>query len=467
MKDLSFFERTFLKFDRNRPMSLIHFKENDYCYEIAIANMIPPGSNSEDNTSRNSKTELSKFFGNRTTVVKPLSGDEIGTLIQVSRVDKPRLLKFEESIEMLQETPKESWFLGLTDFGPHYFSTESLTHIGITGATGYGKSSFFKFLLSQTLKNEENTVNFIVDPKKIDFNIYESHPRVMKIARTRDEWCSLYFSLITEMAVRQHVFSTAFKVPPTSLEEYRKLKKEYKRNELPHFPKIMLWIDEAKMAGGDENSSTEGHFLSFLARKSRSFGIHIIYSSQRYADVNYVLRTQASHQLSFFQSGGTSTIGHYDIPSDSFKSIPGLLIYKCPLSQRVISAQVPKAENGILTGIAFDSTTSNSYENFGLYKLNLPNEALKEFKLAHSIMGGYGLDNFDPERKYSNYIASADKSLRFVFEEFYDIEQVKNKVEVDKEDIEKIKRRRRRLEEVTRGDKEPSNLLEEFEKLLG
>ncbi|MBA2405184.1 MAG: hypothetical protein H0V66_10470, partial [Bdellovibrionales bacterium] len=296
---LQFLKNTFSEIDPSLPIEISYYEEGEYFDSIFLNNAVPAPGTLE---------RLRSFFGGIDCRIVQTMG------VQQSRIDISKVsigakaLNAKEYVKYMGLNQDKGWFLGLGSFGPEFFDIDRLTHTQVSGSSGYGKSSFFKFLLAQTLAFKPNIVNFIIDPKKIDFPALKGHPQVAMIAHERDEWRSLLSALVTELCVRETVFNEAFTNPPDALHKYWGLKKESAREELPEFPRLIIWIDEFHMIK-KSNSDFELDSLEFIARKGRAFGIHLICSSQRGNDISLNIRAQMNSSFHFYES--ISSPGYY------------------------------------------------------------------------------------------------------------------------------------------------------------
>ena len=294
MRKLPFFD-DFQYIDPSITPRVIKVEKNAYEINVYVSNLIP--------TTGRLYNVIKTFFNKQK--VKYIFDQNTQSL----KISLPRVLvtksgySLKDILSFLNLTSNTNWLLGINDFGPVNFEISKLTHAIVVGGSGYGKSSFFKYLLSQTLANHDNIVNFIIDPKMVDYSLFESHPNVGLVADTKEKWMNLLYLLIVELEVRKEIFSKSFKRSPNNLNDYLKYRDENKRTDLPDFKRFIIWIDEYHVLNNQNSYAaveTERETLAYIARLGRAFGIHLVGSSQNYSDFPSDVKNQASTIFAFY-----------------------------------------------------------------------------------------------------------------------------------------------------------------------
>ena len=391
MEILNYLKKHLETYEESKPIRIIRHEENESYHRFYISNLVPPYQGSQGTESN----FIQKFFGFKGVRTSFFSDDHYkGTVIDVSKVDMPETVCPSWYASKVKELEQGQAILGLGEFGVETLNLEQMTHVLMSGAPGFGKSSFFKFMLGQILNREESIVNFIIDPKKVDYDVFNSHPRVARIAKTSSEWQTLLLLLVIEISVRQHLFNSAFEVPPTSMKEFNSYKEKFKRDDLPKLPKIILWIDEAHMVFKHNYNDPSNDFLDFIFRKGRSFGVHIIATSQSPGDFNKAANDNSKDQIAFYSPRNSACYLGFD--SCLMKPVPGRLYYICSKTKKLKKVQTPMFDEELAIGLAYDLPNNPvKVKNSGLIALTLSREALENFKVGHHIINGGSLENFD------------------------------------------------------------------------
>lgn len=410
MKHIKYLADCFLTLDPTEKVDVVSVTEQTYFYTVRLQNVAP---------TTNTQSGVQKYFGNLPVRITPVPNSNCVD-IDVSKVKLPHGLydvrRFARPIESkLKSEYPNHWFLGLTDFGPHYFDLNRLTHIGLYGASGFGKSSLFRLLLAQTLRYVPNTVNFIIDPKKIDYSSYEKHSAVRAIAKSYAEWSSVVTSLVTECAFREKVFSQAFDSAPTCLQEYTALREKFSRHDLPEFKRTLLWIDEAHVLFQDVSDMPCYSGLVYLARKARSFGIHLVISSQRASDIPSAIRTQLSQSFSFFTTDN-HILNDFGFNPEKMSAIVGRLYYVDTETRQSHAIQCPYVNNDDAVGLAY--LNHQPQAAYGVSRLKIAREWLDNGHIVNYLNTGATLDAaarlpVEKIKDYKNYKKSHEFSFHY------------------------------------------------------
>lgn len=158
---------------------------------------------------------------------------------------------------------------------------EKMTHVLIAGSTGSGKSvCLHAMLISMISKYSPEELRLIlIDPKKVEFAIYEGIPHLMIneiITDAQKVVAALNWS-IKEMERRYELFEqkTRSGVAVRKIDEYNA-----KRTDEERLPKIVIVIDELADLMAVAKKDIEER-INRLAAKARAAGIHLVIATQR------------------------------------------------------------------------------------------------------------------------------------------------------------------------------------------
>lgn len=302
MGDIKGFLDAFGKYDRGARIIVESIDFHPFSVDIIVRNA---------HALAKTKNILRDYFGGLEVTIESI-GQSHTLRVRISRITIPNHYHLLDLISFLENNKEKGLFLGIGSFGDVYFPYENLTHVAVFGKTGFGKSNFFKFLLSQTLAFRDDIVNYIIDPKGVDFKHFIKHPRVGVVASEKEAWVKLFIALSEEYDYRKEVFSTAFTTPPSHLDGYKALKEKYKRDDLPEFKRMIIWIDEtATFTDHNREYEFENNFFDAMTRKARAFGMHLIFSSQSPDDL-YNINTNLSAFFAFYTKPPHSSHQYYE-----------------------------------------------------------------------------------------------------------------------------------------------------------
>ncbi len=165
-----------------------------------------------------------------------------------------------------------------------YVEVNKTPHMLVAGATGSGKSvcinNIIVSILMRTTPEEVKMV--LVDPKKVEFNVYEGIPHLLIPVVTDPKKASIALQkIVDEMDQRYEIFKNSETKNITTYNEYveKKLRKDPNCG-LKKMPYILVVIDELAdlmlVAAKEVESS-----IMRITQLARAAGIHLIVATQR------------------------------------------------------------------------------------------------------------------------------------------------------------------------------------------
>lgn len=192
-------------------------------------------------------------------------------------------------------------------YEPWYINLFDLPHLLIGGCTNSGKSSFLhSTIISLLTKHTPNTLRFImVDPKRVEFQMYNSLPHMLTPVITDIEKTLVAFKwCIGEMERRFEILSNAGK---RNIAEYN----EIASHKMPY---IIFMIDELAdlMCVAAEDIET---CIIKLAQMSRAVGIHLIIGTQRPSEnvITGLMKANIPGRLAFSTASSVDSENILDI----------------------------------------------------------------------------------------------------------------------------------------------------------
>lgn len=405
---LEFFPRAF----RDQPVVIESVEKTPYAYEITLSNALV---NDRQNDDTSATERIKNLFGVETFSVVSLGNQKVKAFL--GRLPVRLEYSIDDVIDLVRGQKK--WFIGINEQGPQYLDPKTIIHSLTQGSTGFGKSSFFRFLLTQNLVNFPEHGNIIFDIKGTDFNYLEKTPGVMAVAKDQKEIRDNLARLLIEMATRLHYFQHGFESPPQNLAQYQTLREKYKADHLPDFKRIYVWADEFHVL--QENSHGDIVFeaaFSTLLTRARSVGIHLMLATpianQGLSVVNQI------NQRFFFNLNGSSN--YYDTASLSSRMIPHpgrLLIANGRELSAGIQAPNITTEQSVhlkdFLGIA-------PREEIRFTPVKLPRHLVADFNVVRYISRGASLEQLLATPKPESTRTYGDSGSLFSFTEEYALE---------------------------------------------
>ncbi len=160
---------------------------------------------------------------------------------------------------------------------PFITDLKKLPHLLIAGTTGSGKSvGINAMILSLLYKNSPDNLKLImIDPKMLEFSIYNDIPHLLTPVITRaTEAINALANMVKEMERR---YSMMAKTRTKNIENYNE---KAEKEKFEPFPYIVIIIDELAdlmMTSGKEVEIN----IARLAQMARASGIHLVVATQR------------------------------------------------------------------------------------------------------------------------------------------------------------------------------------------
>ena len=161
-------------------------------------------------------------------------------------------------------------------------------HALIAGVAGSGKSSLLHTIILQALSQygPDELQIYLVDFKRgVEFKIYADYKlptfKVVAIESEREFGYNILKALEREQKIRADMFKKVKTEKIDKIESYRALDKK--------MPRILVIMDEFQELfsnAGDKIAKESSEMLERIVRQGRAFGIHMILSSQSYANVS-------------------------------------------------------------------------------------------------------------------------------------------------------------------------------------
>lgn len=203
----------------------------------------------------------------------------------------PRAKEFAEAVKQLPQNMILPICVGLNETGnPCFEDLAGAPHLLIGGTTGSGKSILMRTLLKSLFegcRGKDMLEVAILDPKKVDYRIFENEADLWE-ERIIDDYEEMYQFLAESVdeserryeLMKQHGVEKLSQLPENIRPNYR-----------------VIVIDELANLLGNKKGIDE--LLDKLAEKARASGIHLILSTQRpSADVlNGRLRTNVPSRI--------------------------------------------------------------------------------------------------------------------------------------------------------------------------
>ncbi|MDC0253924.1 DNA translocase FtsK [Bacteriovoracales bacterium] len=237
------------------------------------------------------------LYGSPIRIVYPMKGR---TTMGIEVPRSPREVIYLKSILESENFSKDSSPLliamGQNAFGDIFIvDLASMPHMLVAGATGAGKSVFLNSLLVSliTKNTPKNLKLLLVDPKQLEFALYEGLPHLIMPVITESKKASLAFSwviqemerrysILKELSVR-NIDSFNSKIGAGISDEVRLKIKEFYNPTCDDYllPYLVVVVDEFADLILSKNGKDIENNVCRLAAKARAAGIHLILATQR------------------------------------------------------------------------------------------------------------------------------------------------------------------------------------------
>ncbi|MEA3498943.1 MAG: DNA translocase FtsK 4TM domain-containing protein [Campylobacterota bacterium] len=160
---------------------------------------------------------------------------------------------------------------------PFITDLKKLPHLLIAGTTGSGKSvGLNSMILSLLYKNSPDNLKLImIDPKMIEFSIYNDIPHLLTPVITKPmEAINALANMVAEME-RRYVLMADTRTK--NIENYNEKSKQNSFDPLPYIVIIIDELADLMMTSGKEVEIS----IARIAQKARACGIHLIVATQR------------------------------------------------------------------------------------------------------------------------------------------------------------------------------------------
>ncbi len=194
-----------------------------------------------------------------------LAEDKGKVEIYLCEKDLPKFVGFHELYSHVKEP--YSFIIGQSMKGPVVQPIRSLPHLLISGATGGGKSVFFRSTMLSLLKSSPHLQLYLLDLKRgVEVKEFAELPNV-RTAKDEVEATNILGALVKEMNRRYKI-----------LEKNGRKSIDPKRDKLDL---IVVGIDEAAALFGKKSNELARQHIGELSRLARAAGIHLVPSTQK------------------------------------------------------------------------------------------------------------------------------------------------------------------------------------------
>lgn len=178
-----------------------------------------------------------------------------------------------------------------------------MPHLLVAGSTGMGKSVCLNSLIVSLLyhASPEDVRIILIDPKRVEFNIYEGLPHLLidEIINDSEKAITAFDWAISEMERRFNLFQASKTRDMDSYNESLDLTTHKK------LPRIIIIVDEVSDLMSYNKKDLESRIIR-IAQKARAAGIHLILATQRPSVdvITGVIKTNLPSRISFKLSNG-------------------------------------------------------------------------------------------------------------------------------------------------------------------
>ncbi|NLM70601.1 MAG: DNA translocase FtsK [Synergistaceae bacterium] len=219
---------------------------------------------------------------------------------------------------------------------------EDLPHLLVAGTTGSGKSVFINSCITGlcTHRNPEELRLILIDPKRVELNIYEHLPHVLSkpVVSSKKAVQALAWA-VREMENRYELFARS---------RVRNLK-SYNQKVLPKakLPNIVIVVDELADLMFTAQKDVED-YICRLAQMARATGIHLILATQR-PSVNVItglIKANIPARVAFTLPSQTDSRTIIDVAGAERLLGKGDMLFVSSRYPRPLRLQAPYIEDG-------------------------------------------------------------------------------------------------------------------------
>lgn len=184
------------------------------------------------------------------------------------------------------------------------FNLTKMPHLLVAGATGSGKSVCINTLISSILYRAapEEVKLLLVDPKKVELNIYQGLPHLLTPVVTDPKKAANVLKLVVEeMENRYDLFS---ETKSRGIESYNQ-QVDKPEDKMPYIVVIIDELSDLMMVAANEVEDN----ICRLAQMSRAAGIHLIIATQRPSVdvITGLIKANIPSRISFAVSSATDS----------------------------------------------------------------------------------------------------------------------------------------------------------------
>lgn len=184
------------------------------------------------------------------------------------------------------------------------FNLAKMPHLLVAGATGSGKSVCINTLISSILyrATPEEVKLLLVDPKKVELNIYQGLPHLITPVVTDPKKAANVLKLVVEeMENRYDLFS---ETGSRGIDSYNK-QVDDPEDKMPYIVVIIDELSDLMMVAANEVEDN----ICRLAQMSRAAGIHLIIATQRPSVdvITGLIKANIPSRISFAVSSATDS----------------------------------------------------------------------------------------------------------------------------------------------------------------
>ena len=213
----------------------------------------------------------------------PIKGKSaVGIEVPNTQIDKVGLRDIISSPEFNKASSPLTFALGKDVDGSVYCcNLAKMPHLLVAGSTGSGKSVCLNALLLSLIyrTSPEDLRLILVDPKRVEFGIYNNLPHLLmpKVITEPKKALNAFDWLINEMERRFTVFQDCY---VKNINEYN-AQPEVVEKKWQKMPYIVLVVDELADLVVTTNKKELEEKIIRLTQKARAAGIHVILATQR------------------------------------------------------------------------------------------------------------------------------------------------------------------------------------------